>query len=81
MGPKSRSGGVQWGGDRLCQTSPIPRSPDGDNKQASNEPNTRNWPILIFLICLMEFFFNLSYSKNSSKYRIFKLLLRGIEFL
>ena len=20
-------------GDRLCQTSPIPRSPDGDNKQ------------------------------------------------
>ena len=19
-----------WGGDRLCQTSPIPRSPDGD---------------------------------------------------
>ena len=27
MGPKSG-----WGGDRLCQTSPIPRSPDGDNK-------------------------------------------------
>ena len=20
-----------WGPDRLCQTSPIPRSPDGDN--------------------------------------------------
>ena len=29
MGPKSRSGG----GDRLCQTSPIPRSPDGDNNK------------------------------------------------
>ena len=27
MGPKSG-----WGPDRLCQTSPIPRSPDGDNK-------------------------------------------------
>ena len=27
MGPKSR----WWGGDRLCQTSPIPRSSDGDN--------------------------------------------------
>ena len=26
MGPKCRWGG----GDRLCQTSPIPRSPDGD---------------------------------------------------
>ena len=24
-------GPVGWGGDRLCQTSPIPRSPDGDN--------------------------------------------------
>ena len=23
---------VRWGGDRLCQTSPIPRSPDGDKK-------------------------------------------------
>ena len=23
---------VGWGGDRLCQTSPIPRPPDGDNK-------------------------------------------------
>ena len=23
-------------GDRLCQTSPIPRSPDGDNKKRSN---------------------------------------------
>ena len=22
---------VRWGGDRLCQTSLIPRSPDGDN--------------------------------------------------
>ena len=33
MGPKSRSGG----GDRLCQTSPIPRSPDGD-KKLSTEP-------------------------------------------
>ena len=21
-----------WGGDRLCQTSPIPGSPDGDKK-------------------------------------------------
>ena len=31
MGPKSRSGGVGSSGDRLCQTSPIPRSPDGDN--------------------------------------------------
>ena len=31
MGPKSRWGPVGWGGDRLCQTSPIPRSPDGDN--------------------------------------------------
>ena len=35
MGPKSRSGGVRWGpvgsgGDRLCQTRLIPRSPDGD---------------------------------------------------
>ena len=32
MGPKSRwGGGVGSSGDRLCQTSPIPRSPDGDN--------------------------------------------------
>ena len=23
---------MESGGDRLCQTSPIPRSPDGDNK-------------------------------------------------
>ena len=31
MGPKSRwGGGVGSSGDRLCQTSPIPRSPDGD---------------------------------------------------
>ena len=30
MGPKSGWGG----GDRLCQTSPIPRSPDGDNNDA-----------------------------------------------
>ena len=29
MGPKSRSGGV--GSGWLSQTSPIPRSPDGDN--------------------------------------------------
>ena len=31
MGPKSRWGGVGWSG-WLSQTSPIPRSPDGDNK-------------------------------------------------
>ena len=32
MGPKSRwGGGVGSSGDRLCQTSLIPRSPDGDN--------------------------------------------------
>ena len=30
MGPKSRSGPVGWGGVGLSQTSPIPRSPDGD---------------------------------------------------
>ena len=29
MGPKS-CGVVRWGLDTLCQTSPIPRSPDGD---------------------------------------------------
>ena len=29
---------VRWGGDRLCQTSPIPRSPDGDKKcQQTNQ--------------------------------------------
>ena len=32
MGPKSRSGPVRSGGVGLSQTSPIPRSPDGDNK-------------------------------------------------
>ena len=33
MGPKSRwGGGVGSSGDRLCQTSPLPRSPDGDKK-------------------------------------------------
>ena len=26
-------GGVGSSGDRLCQTSPIPRSPDGDNNE------------------------------------------------
>ena len=37
MGPKSRwGGGVGSSGDRLCQTSPIPRSPDGDNKALQN---------------------------------------------
>ena len=35
MGPKSRWGGVGSSGDRLCQTSPIPRSPDGDKKSGS----------------------------------------------
>ena len=30
--PKSRGGVGWWGGDRLCQTRLIPRSPDGDNK-------------------------------------------------
>ena len=29
-------GGVGWGGgDRLCQTSPIPKSPDGDKKKSA----------------------------------------------
>ena len=32
MGLKS-GGPVRSGGDRLCQTSPIPRSPDGDKNQ------------------------------------------------
>ena len=27
-----KSGPVRWGGDRLSQTRPIPRSPDGDKK-------------------------------------------------
>ena len=35
VGPKSGWGGVGWGPDRLCQTSPIPRSPDGDNKRGA----------------------------------------------
>ena len=32
MGPKSGWGPVRSGGDRLCQTRLIPRSPDGDKK-------------------------------------------------
>ena len=35
MGPKSRSGGVGSSGVGLSQTSPIPRSPDGDNKNTA----------------------------------------------
>ena len=35
MGPKS--GTVGWGGVRLSQTRPIPRSPDGDNKHNAAE--------------------------------------------
>ena len=31
---KKLRGGVRWGLDRLCQTSPIPRSPDGDKNHA-----------------------------------------------
>ena len=38
MGPKSRSGG----GDRLCQTSPIPRSPDGDNNASLPKAKAHN---------------------------------------
>ena len=33
VGPKSRWGGVGPGPVRLSQTSPIPRSPDGDNNE------------------------------------------------
>ena len=38
MGPKSRSG-VGWGGVGLSQTSPIPRSSDGDNKETYIKDN------------------------------------------
>ena len=36
VGPKCGSGGVGWGGVRLSQTTPIPRSPDGDNNDDDN---------------------------------------------
>ena len=39
MGPKSG-----WGGpDRLCQTSPIPRSPDGDNKKGCDAKTQKTY--------------------------------------
>ena len=28
---------MRWGGDRLCQTRLIPRSPDGDNNDDSDD--------------------------------------------
>ena len=43
VGPKS-GGGVGSSGDRLCQTRPIPRSPDGDNKD-ENIVNSFNAPV------------------------------------
>ena len=42
MGPKSRwGGGVGSSGDRLCQTGPIPRSPDGEKKIKRVNPTPR----------------------------------------
>ena len=47
-------GGVRWGGNRLSQTRPIPRSPDGDNKGGGGLFNTTTSAYHLLAVGIMK---------------------------